>query len=302
MAAHFETSHHLFYNTEGPISAAMLSESLLGLDGMAQHVRRVVSHLTGVHIRDAEVLITQIKAGSYDENFSFRFFFGKGKAAERRLEELRGKLGLHNMTPNKAIAILVAAAIAFAGWEYAHKKGDAAATVQIENSFNGWGKDLGMTKEELMALIQGSIRNNSEFKRDVVRLTHPKGSKQSGTITLDGGETEGAIVPKVAIAAIPPLAVRADEEEPFVDRDSVQIVIRAIDLDRPTQGWHAIIPELSERRLPIQLAADIDATTVPIGKYETADVTVIFKVDQHGNTTPKRYLVRKFLPRTATAK
>lgn len=295
MATYIDTAHRFYYDTDSPITASMLAESLLGLEGVIKRSTDILSKLIDTPIRDADVLITSIKFGSYDENFLIRFFFGKGRTGERNIEQLRKKLGLQKMELSKVAAIAILAAIAYGAYHFATSSKDDKASVHIENSFNNWGKELGMTKEELLALVQDAIRNKEDLKKQVVRLTHPAGSQKGGTITLDGDETLS--IPSTVINSIPADYVKDTPDEPFKDFEGVDVVVRAVDLDRPAMGWAAIVPSVSDKRLPLQLAEGLDPLTVPIGKYTPSDITVIYKTDAHGNKTPKRLLLRKLVPK-----
>lgn len=288
-----ESSHSFYYSTDNPITAAMLAESLLGLEGVVQNSTQILSKLMGVPISKADVMITSIKLGSYDESFFVRLFFGKGKEGEQNIEKLREKLGLKNMDLKKVVGVAIAAAILYAAWYYVGKSGDPSISIHIENSFNNWGKDLGVSKEELLDLVKESIKKPEDLKKHVVQLTHPEGSKKGGKITIDGEESL-TLSPEV-VQSIPSEYVKEISEEPFKDFDGVDIVVRAMDLDRPVMGWAAIVPEVSDKRLPLVLEEGILPMTIPLGKYTPADITVIYKLEKNGNKTPKKYLLRRLV-------
>jgi hypothetical protein len=289
-ATYLDTAHFFQYDSKIPVTAGALAESLLGLEAVVKKSAGVLNRLFDVHIRDTEVLVTSFEFGSYKENLVFRFFFGKGREAERNIEKLRTQLGLKNMDFKRATAIVVTGAVLYAGYRFLPST-PSPASVHIENSFNNLGQELGFTKDELIAIFEASIRNPDDLKKQVSRMAHPGAVPHGGTMTLDN-DTQLSIPPDV-ISVITPGYTRDEPDEPFKDFDNTQIVIRAIDLDRPATGWAGIVPTISDKRLPVALADGLDPSTVPAGKNTDADVTVIYKVDKHGNKEPKRYLLRK---------
>lgn len=285
-----ETEHFFYYDTKNPATASSLAESLLGFEGIVKRSTAVLSRVLDVPIKDTEVLITSFEFGSYKENFIFRFLFGKGRAAEKNLEKLRNQLGIQNMDLKKVAAVVVTGAVLYAAYRFL-PSAPTPATIHIENSFNNLGKEIGLSKDELIALFDATIRNPDELKKHVSKLAHPGATPHGGTITLDNNPALS--IPADVVSVIPPGYTKDDVDEPFKDFDGIQIVIRAIDLDRPATGWAGIVPTISDRRLPVSLADGLDPATVPAGKNTDADVTVIYKVDKNGNKEPKRYLLRK---------
>jgi hypothetical protein len=294
MTAYIETEHFFHYDTKNPVTASALADSLLGIEGVMERTKKVLNKLFDARIKDTEVLITSIDIGSYKENFVVRMLFGEGRAAERNIEKLRRKLGLQKMDLKKAIGIIFVCAMLYVAWTFLPKE-QAPATIHIENSFNNLGKELALSKEEVISLFQTTIKNPEELKKNVSQIVHPSGAPHGGTVMIDHMK-ELAVTPDV-VSVIPPDYKRhTPEDPPFQDFDNVQIVIRAIDLDRPATGWAAIIASISEKRLPVILAEDINPATIPAGRSVEADVTVVYKVDQHGNKTPAKYELRKVRP------
>ena len=101
-----ETEHQYFYETDAPLTAKQLAESLLGLDGVVTRSTAIISRLLPqVVIEDAEVFITSIELGSYKDNFLVRLIFGEDKAAEKNIEKFRQALGLKKMDAKRVIGI-----------------------------------------------------------------------------------------------------------------------------------------------------------------------------------------------------
>lgn len=109
---------------------------------------------------------------------------------------------------------------------------------------------------------------------------------------IDGKES--LTIPDEIVSLVPRKYEKPAPAERIERFEDVQIVVRALDLDRPSQGWWGIVPEVSERRLPLVVDADIPTGAVPVGKYFQADVEVIYKLNKKGERIPKKLaLLRK---------
>ncbi len=287
-----ESDHNFYFGIKEAITPAMVADSMLGLDAVIKKSAQVLAKMLDIRVKDSDVFISSIGIGSLDENLLVRFFLGKGKVADANLEKLREFLGLKKMTPKKLIGWIIAGVILYGSYQwYLGAPAKPEATYHFENSFNNLGKEAGIKPEEVLALLQSAVRNPEDLKKQIVKLTHPAGTTEPTSLSVD--RESSFTLPQEITASVPPTYDRAPEDEPFKSFDNIQIVIRAVDLDRPGQGWAAIVPDVSDKRLPVQLEDGVDPLKVPVGKYTTADITVIYKVDGKGNKTPKKYLLKK---------
>lgn len=283
--------YHFSYKTTSPVTAGALADSLMGLEGIAEKSLLILKQLAP-HIgpMECQLLVTSIEIGSYNENFIYRLIFGKGKAAEKKIDELRTALKLDNMDPKKIVAIAVSAALVYGVWLFA--KPDEPANVHIINSFNSIGTDLNMSHEEVIALLDSAIHNKEDLKRKTVKLIRPQGDTQPGDLSLTG--PYALRLPAEALKSIPAEYSKPEKDEPETELKNVPFIVRAMDLDRPGTGWAAILPELDERRLPLALDPGINPLSLPPGKIIYGDLTVIHSLDRHGNKKAKRYLLHQF--------
>lgn len=286
------TQHFLRYDTTSPVSARTLAESLLGLEAIVADSKPVISYLLGdQYVKDIDVLITKIEIGSYNDSFIVRLVFGKGRAGEKRIEDLRKALKFDKMDPKKAVGLAIAAAILYVAYQYA-KPGEPAR-IQIENSFNQIGTGTNLSGEDIRGIIEGLLGQprRADLKKQVSRLLHPGGGKHEGTIQLDNDPL--LVIPKEAISSVPAIAVADVEEDPIADFPNTQIVVRAMDLDSASKGWWAIVPSLSDSRVQVHLVPGINPNKVPIGRYFQADVTVTYAIGKNAVRKPKNYLLSK---------
>lgn len=291
MSAPIEAELHFFYDTTTPLSAKVVAEALLGLEGVLDNSRGVFGLVLHSQVREAKLLVHSIRSGSQDYGLWVRFILGKGPKAEKRIEEIRKFLKLDGMSASRLVSVVVALAVAYAAYKACSP--EDPARIQIHNSFNTIGTEMGIDGEQALQLIEVLVTQNQKkgLKRSVSRLVHPTGEKSDGQITI-GGPDGFHLGPEV-VKAIPADTTPMEETDPLEDFDDEQVVIRALDLDYPSKGWSAIVPRLSDRRLPVHVAPGVDLRRLPPGRYFQADLTVVYSTDKHGNRQPKQLIIRR---------
>jgi hypothetical protein len=299
-----ETEHFFFFDSRSPVTPRALATSLLGLEGALLQARPVISCLLGTHyVKELQVYVTKIEIGSYKDNFLVRLIFGRGRAAEKKIEELRKALKVDQMDAKKVVGLVLAAGIAWVAYQYlvpGPPPGGNQTNIQIhddritiENSFNNIASGTGLTGDELRAVLDQLLTKpkKNELKRNVSRLLHPTGDRNEGSIQIDGDANLS--IPEAAAAAIPPNAESDQEIDPIENFEDVQMLLRAADLDNDDRGWWGIFDEVSESRVPVHILPTVDRSKITLGKYMQVDVTVTYRVDRNGNRRPRHYLMSK---------
>ena len=290
--SYLESDHYFYYDTKIPVTTSALAESLLSYEAIVRRSRGVLNNVLGAKIKDSEIYVTGVEIGSYKESFTFRFIFGKGRAGEKNVEKIRKKLGLTNVDAKKLIGIVVLGAVLYAAYCFLPKE-PTPASIHIENSFNNLGKEIGLSKEEILKLFSTSIKNTEDLKRQVSRLAHPNGEEHTGSMHFD--RDDSLTIPSDIVSMIPAGYKKEELDEPFRDYDNVDIVIRAVDLDRPDAGWAGIFPEIGDKRLPVVLAEGLNPSAISIGRLIPANITVVFKVGKNGEKHAKRIMLRSLV-------
>lgn len=285
------TNHLLHLDCDKPVSPRSLAEALLGLEGVVMESRPMMSCLLGGQfIKEIQIEIQQIEIGSYKEMFSVRFLFGRGRAMERKIDEIRKDLRLDKMNPKAVVGVAVAAAILFAAYEYAKEE---PARIQIENSFNQIATGTNLTGEELRELVSAllSPTQQASIRKATSKMVHPGGTPSGGTLTID--ENPKLQISAEVIQEIPATPPEMEQDEPIEDVTDVQMVVRAADLDNPEKGWWGIIPDKGDTRVRVHVMPGVGIDKIPFGKYFQADVTITYSVSRAGNRKPKQYFLTK---------
>lgn len=281
------TAHEFYYNTEVRVSAAALADSLLGLETTVRRSGAILTSLIpGLSIAETEVLIESIELASYKENFLVRLVFGRGDDMENHIDELRKALRLDKLSVQKLITLSVVGTIAYGAHSFLK---DTPAPVH--NTYVQIGKELNMESRQVEKLIDEALhKKREEIRKGVVRLAHPGGNQHAGSIIIDRqGQLE---IPPEMIAAIPRKYEAPSVESPTEDLSNVRLEIRAGDMDSDKKGWAAIAPDLSDQRVPLHIPPEVDRTQIVVGRSIVADMTVIFRLDDHGGRTPKLFVLR----------
>ncbi len=285
-----ETEHFFFYKIEGAVSPRELADSLLGLDGVAKQGGYILSQLLGGTFQ-TEIVITHVEIGSYKETFLYRLFLGKEKDGEKKIDELRRKLGLEKLSVNTLITLALVSAVGYGAYLFAVKKDSPPqTTVNVNvniNSFNGVAGELNMKPEEVLALIQEALKGKEEdLKKSVIKLAHPAGDTRSGDMVIDGKEE--LKIPRDVTAEIPSKYQKDDKVELTKNFNNVRLLLRAADLDQTDKGWFAVVDDVSQTRLPIEVSPSVKKDTLIPGKYIYGDVTVHYKLNKKGERKPTR--------------
>ncbi len=293
---YIQAGHVLDYRSDGPVTPAALAESLSALDGIVKCSLAFIDQLVPDNgIVGVEVLITEVKAGSYRESFIVRLLFGHGRKAEKNIERLRQILGVNKVTPETMVRTAVYLTISWAcilSYKALHPDNKetpyaaCAASVALKREPKEIAK---------MAADAFGVRR-VEVITVVTRFVYPSEDTRPGILYM-GGPVETDIYTDELSRLSPPTDYnRAGSAETSKDLEGVEITIRAINLNRPAQGCLAVIPTLDQRALPLRFNEGIDPAAILAGKIGKVDVTVFFAVDEQGNKVPRHYLLRKVHP------
>jgi hypothetical protein len=241
---------------------------------------------------ESEIFIQSIELGSYKENFAVRLIFGEGADAEKKIDELRKFLRLDAMSAKTLVGFVIAAALGYGA--YLFLRPGEPKPIHIENSFNSFGKDLNLDGDQVIALFEAAIKNKEDLKKDVVRVFHPAGTDKTSEIYVD--KKPNLTITREVIAQVPKDYAKPEPDETFEVVSDAPLIIRALDLDDPEKGWAAILPELSEKRMPIEITSEIDILKIPVNKIIYGDVEVLMRKDAKGKKQIKRYTLKSLIP------
>lgn len=291
------TSHRIFYSNENPIPVTEIAESLLALERVIKASPEVLERLfPGVKIDKVEVFIKKIESGSLLEDFIVKFFFGDQVAFDDFIKKLRKKTGMEKLQEdNKTLSVIILALILLGG-AYGLSKipSDPKNQTTIEANNNviinlGAGM-IEMSPDDFRAIIETSVKSKKNLAQDAIKVIMPAKKDQRASITFD--DDPQTSLTAETIRAFPRYVPSDATDEIIRDYKNISVIIRATDLDSLKKGWAAVVPEVSDKRVPLQLDPNIDPNYLSSNPSVFGDVTVIFKTNGDSVEIPRKYFLR----------
>lgn len=292
--------HSLYYNMGTAVPAEEVAEALLGLSRIVERSPRVLKLLApDISMPKARLYVEKLESGSLAEDIVVAIGFGTKKKMDRTLRAFGKKYGFDLSTRAGVIrAILVA--LILAGGIYAYNRYTATApapATHIEIKENtiivAGAKELGMTAEELVKLVDSAVSRKDRLASDAVAVVRPAKRDPKASIQFDGDEK--LKIPASTIAAIPN-EVRPDKTEETKVHPNVEVHLRALDLDNALSGWAAVVPAITPRRIRLELDDTINPDELYGRKVITASIEAVYRVNVHGQKELRAYRLVDVLP------
>lgn len=288
----------IYYSNKQLVPIKEVAESLLALEAVIRHSPQVLEALfPGTTIKAVDVFIKELRSDSIWEDVIIKFVFGSQKKFDQFVANARERLGMDNIVNNpQLLSAIIIVLILMGGAYYLGKdKPEQRATIEANNNtiINIGAGMMEMSAEEFKSLIEGAVNDKAKLARDALRVVKPAKLDSNASITFNAND-ELQITPD-AVCAIPRYVGEPEEEEFIEDFAEIDMELRATDLDSTKRGWAVVVPELSERRVRLQL----DPTVNPEELYEKrkfrANATIIFGQDKDYKLIPKLVFLREIL-------
>jgi hypothetical protein len=296
------THHQIFYSNKELIPLKEVASSLLSLENIIKHSPSVLEQLfPGVMIKETQVYIEKLTAGTLYEDIIVKFIFGGQARMDQAIADAREALHMAKLSTNKQIlTAIVASLILSGGLFYAGKyllaKPEEVSKIEINNSnIMVYGADLaGVSSEEFKKMISRSLQGKeSKVGKDAIKIVRPAKRDPEAEIVFDGNPMIS--VSPESIKAMPDFVPEEGDEE-IEEFRNVRLQIRAIDLDSFKRGWAAIIPSLSNRRVKLQLAPTVKPQQLTAGASVHGNIDVLFMHSEDGERIPKLVFLKEIVP------
>ncbi|HET7833765.1 MAG TPA: hypothetical protein VFK88_12460 [Gallionella sp.] len=291
------TTQRIYYSNREHIPLGEIADSLLALDELIHQTPDVLENLfPGANIYRVEVYLNELKSGSLYEDVIVKFLFGNQEKLDEFIKNSRERIGLQYLQDNNHLLSAILLVLILTGGAYYYGKGSARsedkATLEANNDvvINVGANLLNMSPDEFQSAVVSGIKDKDKLAQHASRFVKP--AKRDGDAHIRFDDAKELQVNSDSIKAMPSHIIDPDPEESAEDYDHVEVVIRAIDLDSHRKGWAAIIPDISDRRVKLQLDPHIDGETLMQHPAAIANVTAVFKADKEGNKLPTLYFLR----------
>lgn len=294
-------NQQLYYSNKDLVPIRDVAESLLALESIIRQSPDVLEAMfPSTKIISVSVFINELKSDSIWEDVIIKFVFGDQKKFDEMISGLRERVGMENIMKNPQLLSSIILVMILTGGAYylgkdKNAKEEQKATIEANNNviINIGAGMLEIEADEFKAIIEGALKDKDKLAKNAAKIVNPAKKDPSASIEFNGN-TELSISPETVKAM--PLQILEPEEEEFIeDFENIEIEVRATDLDSTKRGWAAVIPELSKKRVRLQLDPTVNPEELAELRNINAKVTIIFGHDKEFNKIPKLIFLREVL-------
>lgn len=169
------------------------------------------------------------------------------------------------------------------------------ATIEANNNtiIQIGGGMVDLEGEEFRALIENAVEDKDKLAKDAVRIVKPAKRDPQALIEFSGHP--GLRISSDTVKAMPDNVQEPDKEEQIEDYEELLLELRAIDLDSTKRGWGVVAPDLSPRRVKLQLDPTVNPEDLFDKRQVRGSVTVIFGFDKTGQKFPRLIFLREIV-------
>jgi hypothetical protein len=290
--------HSIFYQTTEPVPAAKIAEALLALDRIVQRSPALLKRwVPGISKPKVQLLVARLDSGSLKEDIVVRFFFGSKTKMNRTIARIKKATGVDLNSKSGAVKALVLAALVYGAW-YAmtHQDGrDAKPAIEISHNtiINIGAKELSLSAEDLVKLIEAAVPNKNKLAADAVTVIRPAKQDPNGEITVDGDQ---AMKITREFVRLTPEQFTAEKSEQTKVIEHAEVHLRAVDLDNSQRGWAAIVPAISTSRVALEIDDSIRGEDLFGSQIIHGTVEVVYRRDQAGQMQLRSYRLQVLDP------
>lgn len=290
----------LVFSNEHPLPVEDVVRSLRALERITiERLPAALTKLAESEVLRAELLVEGFESGSFREGVVCRLIFGSPEKLDQFIQRLRdgqtkealvdvyqGIRPDMNPTLKASLASAVITLLIGAGLltAVAMVGGDEQAMALINGDNNAvvmiTAEEFGRSPDQVREIIQDvASSHRRRLAKNAVDVIAPAKREAGAGLHWDSGVP--AIPPAVVDAS--PSDVGNDPYESEVSYSDVDIQIRALDRDKASSGWAAVIPNLVDRRVKLLFSDD----AMPSGLHNKfsvrGDVTVLYRMDRRSN-------------------
>ena len=288
----FHLRYSVKYNTKNPVPLTEIIASLQSLDVLLKDAKNVLSLLTDVDISGQAIYIERIESGSLFTDVVLMLWCEDKEATERVMQ------WIENNKMKSILSILVGAGLVL-GYQYlTNEKTNATVTTTttITDSVIINGSDAlspELQKEIDAAIEQKMSQQRSKYAKATMDFVAPIRAEPDADISMGvDGQLMDTLNPE-AIKTMPS-AFEARKNQRFQSMTSVQVDLRATDIDKRTSGWAGTITGTVDTRVPIVLDPTLEPNALHGRISFKADVEVERTFRQSANQMiPTKIIVRK---------
>lgn len=288
--------HSLEYTTKGVVPVHLVADSLLANERLIHESLRLLEGIDrNLHITGIVSVENLSNASPLRELLAIAVFLEYQEDLEKQVSDvmqiLTGHVGSNTIVT--VLVFLVAIYIIDAAIErFMPSKSSKAIKAEYEEKKLLVSRLLNISPEKLDEIVNKQFcegKQKSLFGR-VIRFFAPA-KIEPNTKILSNNDI---VISAEAIQEIPTNIdfSRVDENNSY-DLDAAMIEIHRADRDENKHGWRAVIRAVSEKKVRMELDSRISPDALYGKKRLLGDVTVIEKLQDHGDYEVKVYYLRE---------
>lgn len=299
------------YNINRPLC---VEDVIASLDGLSKLLPGTLPFLRAYDKKHGPIGVTcyvsAIKQGSLRDDILARFFFNTPEDARAWVQAVKDKTGISDMERRFPMLhpILKLALIGGAIWGLkslgVFGGVDASRQITLEAGAQAIIADgnvtIGLPQEQLASLFKKAQKKKNANAASTFVRPSQTGAGPCSIDLIGEGDEATRLLEATEVAAIPS-TFREEDEQTLLSQEleDTELNIRACDMDQIGRGWFAIVPAVSDRRLPIRFPNGFDRSNLGPAVYR-ADVTLEYVRNAGGDRTYRQINLRAIRPNTPT--
>jgi hypothetical protein len=290
------TPHQIIFETDEAVPIAEVVSSLLGADQLFRDMAPLLEGvLPGLKIDKINVSVRSISQESpLREIILLGLIAQYQKDMERDVPVIIQHLtGMSVPAEYNALISLVLMVLVFYGIDFLFKQvHQGAFSKHIRSQFEELTKELskttGISEEKIGGILEGKYGKSRVrvIASSALRLFSPSKRNNNSPVVIDGRRIE-----RDTIAEIPSDAQidAANVPEIVKPHENVHIELHAQDMDRSKQGWAAVVPEIWNKRLRMEIYPPIKPEDIYTKKRLRGDIMLVSQKQPDGSYRPSMF-------------
>jgi hypothetical protein len=290
--------HTILYDIPKDVPVADVIDSLLGAERILLDIGPLLERLVPGLEAQVRIYVREISPSSLREILLAALFTTYQKDLEKDVPDLVHKMFGVDVSQHSAIATILFIVLLYYGAESVRRLVNKAVDKSLlENELNGIvaevSKEFRLPEDRINQILADRYRTPSRIKllgKAAIRVFAPSKRQNNAAIIVGDRRIEPRIV-----AEVPSDTRLFDADEPPITEpiENVRIELHAQDLDRAKSGWAAVIPEISQTRLRMQIYPPIKTEDIYTKHEVVGDIILISRHNGAGDMEPYMfYLVR----------
>lgn len=292
----FVSHHEVYYSNRLYVPIPQIADSLLAMERIVRQCRPVFAMVgEGCGAFEVRLDLESLQSGSLRDTFLVKFIFGSEEAYDRWVRRLRELTGVQDLTHRIPVVGPIIVGAVMLGASYAVTRmavrdasipGTSVSIQNVRDSVILVGADaLHIPAEQFRAAMERQTGNAFNLASNACKVIRPaKTADGNAEITIDGNDRLKIV--SEAVRETPVRVERSPEEPLMRTYTNESVVIRALDLDSPKKGWAVVVHSISEKRLKMEIAADVDRTRLLHSGPLLVDIQVFFHQTEDGQEIP----------------